>query len=102
MSNENIRTIEVYIDSLAGSDHRNSAFVDRLDSVRSIIADEGYPEGAEAAVEAFLALDPATRVALIRRLRVRNQALDWARESQDDEAIQSLAADLEALAGSEN
>jgi hypothetical protein len=96
MANENTRTIETYIDSL-GENWQKNGFVDRLDSVKSIIANEGYPQGAEEAIEAFLALDPATRDAVIRRLRVRNQVLEWAAEAEDDEAVLALAADLEAL-----
>lgn len=96
MANENTRTIETYIDSL-GENWQKNGFVDRLDSVKSIIANEGYPQGAEEAIEAFLALDPAIRDAVIRRLRVRNQVLEWAAEAEDDEAVLALAADLEAL-----
>lgn len=100
MANDSTRTIETYIDSL-GEDWQKNGFVDRLDSVKSIIANEGYPEGAEEAIEAFLALDPATRDNVIRRLRVRNQVLEWAKTADDDQAIRDLAADLEALAGGE-
>ncbi len=93
---DDIRTIELYVDAL-GESYQRTNFIGRLDSIRTIIASEGYPEGAEASIEAFLALDPATREAVIRRLTIRNQALEWAKEAEDDEAILELAADLEAL-----
>ena len=93
------RTIETYLDTITESWQRSS-FIDRLDGIRSMIANEGFPEGAEDAVDAFMALDPSQRDAVIQSLRIRNQVLDWAMSSSNADAILALIADLQGVAES--
>lgn len=97
MTVQPVQIIEAYLDTVQDSYQRIN-FVDRLDSIRSLVSNEGFPEGTEEAIEAFLDISASDRPVAIQRLRIRNQVLDWANGVNDVDAILGLITDLQNVA----